>query len=441
MKPVIQSVDIPRNHSLFMRTLSTCNRVLENVKKITNVPCLPFSQAIYAHLYPLITRMSPTVERKAEYFLNSEYPYQHHIYLSLAINIMKKPENKKLLARLYEQEAHPVARFLELTGVAWAIPREVNQDIFLQLVSVLEKGGALGKAGPPAGSPFAAIPRNLVLLNFFSAFISAKTFTVEQINAGVKSLLIPAITRLSPGIGGVINMIDNFNPLLSLFPRRTLDVNQLLREETTQYHVKHVQLREGMAYLKRLLATATPNLLKKDIAKPPISASPTTVNSPLLGIMSAGAGILVQRPQRTSAVITGITAATVAGAYATYRYYSSSTMAENAVNNNAVIEHHVWQGEQPSSFNLLDPVRFNSSCYNITNKVKSLLHSDQSGVRLVEEFSDFIFDKHNDIIIKNAEILLDNWNVTEFTHQDRDEYVFVLYIFCPHHTHIKNKKH
>ncbi|QGY31891.1 hypothetical protein [Pantoea cypripedii] len=430
MKPVIQSVDISCNHSLFMRTLSTCNRVLENVKKITNVPCLPFSQAIYCRLHPLITGVSPTVERKTEYFLNSDYPYQHHIYLSLAINIMKKPENKKLLAKLYEQEAHPVTRFLELTGVAWAIPREVNQDIFVQLVAILEKGGALGKAGPPTDSPFASIPRNMVLLNFFSAFISAKIITVAEINEGVKSLLISAITRLSPGIGGVINMIDNFNPLLSLFPQRTLDVNQLLREETSQYHVKHVQFREGMAYLKRLFSTAAPNILKKNIAKPPVSASSTTVTTPLLGIMSAGAGILVQRPQRTPAIITGITAVTLGGAYATYRYYSSSTIAENVVDNNAEIEHHVWQGEQPSSFNLLDPVRFNSSCYNITNKVRTLLHSDQSGVRLVEEFSDFIFDGHNDIIINNAETLLKNWNVTEFTHQDRDEMnMFLTYIF------------
>ncbi|MDE1186455.1 MAG: hypothetical protein PW844_08250 [Pantoea sp.] len=414
------------------KTVTACNFSMKKIKKIINTPSIPVSCKIHQYLLPLVKSLTPKINRDATYFRDDIYPYKNHLYISIAVKIMKKKENQQLLGKLYHKPNHYIKYFFLLSGIAGGIPEEVNQDIFQQLVSVLQNGKALKQAESTEESVFNCIPRDIVLLNFFSSFLSSKIFTLSVVNEGVKGLLISAITMVSPGLGSAIKILDSFTPLTLLFPHRTNDIDRLLREETGRYDLTQKQLSLNITLLKNLFSL-TPAAVRDNLTTDHYASSSTTaVNTPLL--LGTTAIAIAHQSTARAKTIAGITALGMGVSCAIYRYLSlpqdsNSIASENSIItniNNTHIIHSVSYGEKPHGLNQLNPAGQKGTCYDIEKAIKELLTSNKAGLRLVDEFCHFIFNEHGDLNVGHAHKLLKKWDITNFSPFERTEMSVLL---------------
>ncbi|MBP2199622.1 hypothetical protein [Pantoea cypripedii] len=417
----LHSSAISKGESCLKQTVTCYNLALGTIRTITNAPCIPLSNQIHHYLSSLIASVSPQTNKNEDDFRNQSFPYQNHLYIAIAVQIMQRSDIKPLLAQLYTEDDHYISHFLSLSGINWGIPCGVNQDIFAQLVSVLHQGGALKEAPLPTRHADSHIPREIVLLNFFSSFISPRLFTPALVNEGVKGVLMSAITLISPVAGGVIKMIDGFNPLTTLFPHRTNNISRLVRDETN-----------NITTLKSVFS-----FLPTGKQKPPshdysASASATTVNTPLL--VGSATLALTPHPQCVVKTMVGITSIGLAGAYTLYRYFSSppeftglvqnNDLALNSENNN--LTHSVFYPARPASLSQLNPNGRKKTCYDIERAIQELLSSNKNGLRLVDELCHFIFDQYSDLNISHARRLLKKWEIKNFGPHDRTEMSVLL---------------
>ncbi|WP_313687252.1 hypothetical protein, partial [Pantoea sp.] len=417
----LHSAAVSKGESCLKQTVTCYNFALRTIRTITNAPCIPLSNQIHHYLSLLIASVTPLTNKNEDYFRNESYPYQNHLYIAIAVQIMQRSDIKPLLAQLHTEDDHYINHFLSLSGINWGVPCGVNQDIFSQLVSVLQQGGALKEAPLPTRHTDSRIPREIVLLNFFSSFISSRLFTPALVNEGVKRGLMSAITLISPVAGGVIKMIDEFNPLTTLFPHRTNNISRLVRDEKNNI----TSLKSVFSFLP----AGKQNTQSHDYSA---SASATTVNTPLL----FGSATLALAPHSRGVVktIVGISSIGLAGAYTLYRYFSSppeftslaqdNDLALNSESNN--LTHSVFYAARPASLSQLNPNGQQKTCYDIERAIQELLSSNKNGLRLVDELCHFIFDQYSDLNIPHARRLLKKWEIDNFGPHDRTEMSVLL---------------
>ncbi|MDF7658957.1 hypothetical protein PUG81_08240 [Erwiniaceae bacterium L1_54_6] len=426
MKNDIRTETLSGNHSIFTQTVSHCNFAMETIRKITNVPCQPISRVIYNHLNPLLEYITPESKLDADYFRNNVYPYRHHLYIEIALKIMKQPEVNTLLENLYSGERHCVERFLALSGLEQGQPGQVNLDVFAQLVAMLERGGALGKPGALAGSPFHVIPRNTVLLNFFSAFIPARLITLPALNQGIKSVLTAAISQIYPSVGNFMRAIDSFNPVTTLFPHRTNNLTRQIREEMMGYHIKRQAIQQKMVSLYNLRPWKVDDGKSYAKQNDVSSSSLTNVNTPLM--VGATVVTLIQQPQSYVKSLTAVALLSLTGGVIIYRYMFPSQDGDYGVahHNNTNIIHDVSYGDNFISFGLVKTVGGNRTCYDIVSDMKEMMQSDETGLRLVNKFCHYFFDEHCDLNTRHTDALLKKWNIHSFSSTDRTEMSVLL---------------
>ncbi|WP_313688109.1 hypothetical protein, partial [Pantoea sp.] len=419
MQPVI-NISPGCRGAVFTAMLAGYNRTIGTIRTITNTPTLPISRMIYQCL----PATEPLLEKTREYFENNSYPYKFYIDLFIAIKIMKSDKMKQLLVRLYRPDKNKastnkqaVKDFIDLTGISRGIP-EINHRIFKKLVQILEDGGALRK--PPENILPPATSRDTVLLNFFSSFIAPQFITLPVINEGIKALVISGISLFSPGLAGAIKYVDTFNPIKFFFP----DVNP---HEYTQ----RLRREAIMAYHRRQQGRQHKNNYSASHQRSPASA--VTPDAPLLG--ASAAAVLTARGSGSAAAITATVATLVTGSYLAYRIFPY-LIADNEMFSEEVppaeneiidVQHDVFHASQPQSLSLTNTTTPEIiPCLNTISIVRELLNSAQTGLRLVDEFSQYIFDEHCDLNIKHAEYLLKKMGVTDFTPHDRDEINSIL---------------
>ncbi|MDE1186452.1 MAG: hypothetical protein PW844_08235 [Pantoea sp.] len=396
------------------------NQAIGTLRSITNTPTLPLSRIIYQY-FPAT---EPVLDKTPEDFANDSYPYKTYIDLVIAVKIMRSEKVKRLLVRLYrpEKQKNPSLKqaaqdFIELTGIACGIP-EINHPVFKKLKQALKKGGALRKPSANTFSP--SIPRDTVLLNFFSSFIAPQFITLPIINEGVKALAISGISLFSPTLASAIKYIDTFNPVKFLLPDgNTHEYSRRLRREAIMANHLRQQGRKNSSKLSAADQRSPGNAVTPD--------------APLLGVTTAVA--LAARGPGNAAGITAVAAALVTGSYLAYRVFpylvseNKIITEEDVPVKNEIIEaqHDVFYGPLPLSLNLTNKtILENSTCINTISIVRGLLNSAQTGIRLVDEFSQYILDEHCDLNIKHTESLLRQMGITYLSPYDRDEINAIL---------------
>lgn len=427
----IKGLPLLNNDSVLTTVLSGYNQTMGAIKKIINAPTVPVSLFLY-HCLPAKTSL---VKKTREEFENSTYPYKYYIDLFEAMKVMKSRKVQRLLTRLYQPDKNDtnsssaiILEFIELTGVARGIPAQKNEFIYNKLVNCLKRGGALKNGSEDACLPF--IPRDTVLLNFFSSFIAPQFITPTIINEGVKSLVISGISLLSPALAGAIRYVDLYNPVKFLFPEGdTAEYSRRLQRKAKMEYSLEQQARRSN---KQNFPSASHDG-PSDAASHSASSRGATADAPLLGIITGTT--LAQRTHGNTAAVAGLGVMLLAGSYTAYRYLPSLINVDNGENTDidfaeSNIQHEVAYGQTPHSLSLTNSITINSTCYNTTARIRELLDSDQTNFRLIDEFYNYIFNNHSDLNLDHARKLVSKFNITNFSHHDRDEMnAFLIYIF------------
>ncbi|WP_152521899.1 hypothetical protein [Pantoea sp. AS-PWVM4] len=235
-------------------------------------------------------------------------------------------------------------------------------------------------------------------------------------------------------MGATIKFIDGFDLVRPLCQETIVDLEGLARHKRRQKIAKYKE--------KLQHASVTPTS----------ASSRLDVNAPLLasGMTTAALALHAPQPGRNIVPIAG--ALTLVGASLMVGYQFLLSSQEVANNNGLILTDNerdvplgsVSYGNRPPALDLHLNSTANSTCYDVVAKIRKLLHSSQSGIRLADEFSQFIFDENIDLRVKHAEKLITTMNVTEFTCQDREQMnnllidIFSVLLTPPGSRHVLN---
>ncbi|MDO6407421.1 hypothetical protein [Pantoea phytobeneficialis] len=392
------------DQSVLSLVLKGNNLLIGSIRKITHAPWNKISSLIYDYL--------PTIQEKKEItaadFRGSKMGYEHHLDLKVAVKVMNSEKGRELRAQLFIPE-NEVKTFLQLEGIAGCVPLEENRAKYNQLLLLLEENNVFKKS-TNATSP-TGFTREEVLREFIFSFIETKVFTSEMMSAGLRYALIPAISWICPPVGTTIKFIDGFDLVRPLCQETTVDLEGLARHKRRQKIAKYKE--------KLQHASVTPTS----------ASSRLDVNAPLLATGMTAAALALQAPQPGRNIVPIAGALTLVGASLMVGYQFLLSSQEVANNNGLILTDNerdvplgsVSYGNRPPALDLHLNSTANSTCYDVVAKIRKLLHSSQSGIRLADEFSQFIFDENIDLRVKHAEKLITTMNVTEFTCQDRDQ--------------------